>query len=159
MIGNIDTENKNPIMSKSTTLYRILSLLLIINFYKAKWGRKKWKGLDLRIIQVYMWGLSGRANAERLAKMGRDGYFSVIPFTSDVSVMQLLSYCHINGFLRMEKASGDGVYNLSPKAYVLLNSLSDDDLRKEIDEVLKGIGIITKTKIKQLRIDWKDVTY
>jgi hypothetical protein len=106
-----------------------------------------------------MWGLSGRANAERLAKMGRDGYFSVIPFTSDVSVMQLLSYCHINGFLRMEKASGDGVYNLSPKAYVLLNSLSDDDLRKEIDEVLKGIGIITKTKIKQLRIDWKDVTY
>ena len=159
MNGNIDMVNKNPIMSKSTTLYRILSLLLIINYYKNNWGRKKWKGMDMRLIQVYLWGLSGSDNANSLSKIGKKGAYPDIPFAYNASAMQLFAYCYVNGFLLMEKASGDTVYDLTPKAYVLLASLNNDGLRKEIDEELKNIGFISKESIKQLKIDWKDVAY
>ena len=157
MREDIEIVNKNPIMSKSTPLYRIISLLLIINFYKEKWSRKKWKGLDLRVIQIYLWGLSD--NAESLERVGKKEGFPDIPFAYHASVMQLVSYCLVNGFLSIGKASGDAVYDLTPKAYVLLNSLKDDELRNEIDEVLEKIGVITKTDSKQLRIDWTDVAY
>ena len=159
MNGDIDIVNKNPIMSKSTSLYRILSLLLIINYYKKKWGRKPWKGLDMRLIQVYLWGLSGSENADCLSRIGRNGLFPDIPFTYNASVMQLFAYCCVNGFLSTEKASGDTVYDLTPKAYVLLTTLNNDDLRNEIDGVLEKIGVITKESMKQLRIDWRDVAY
>lgn len=159
MIKNVDILKKNPIMSKSTILYRILSLLLTINFYRNNWGRKNWKGMDMRVIQVYLWGLSGSDNAESLAKKGRRRAFSDIPYACNTSVMQLFAYCHVNGFLIMDKASGDTVYDLTPKAYVLLDSLNNDDLRKEIERDLKKIGAITKESIKQLKIDWKDVAY
>ena len=159
MNSDIDIVNKNPIMSKSTTLYRILSLLLTINYYKKKWGRKPWKGMDMRLIQVYLWGLSGSENADCLSGIGRNGAFSDIPFAYNASAMQLLAYCYVNGFLSMEKASGDTVYDLTPKAYVLLTTLNNDDLRKEIDTELEKIGVITKKSIKQLRIDWKYVAY
>ena len=159
MREDIEIVNKNPIMSKSTPLYRIISLLLIINFYKEKWSRKKWKGLALRVIQIYLWGLSGSDNAESLERVGKKEGFPDIPFAYHASVMQLVSYCLVNGFLSIGKASGDAVYDLTPKAYVLLNSLKDDELRNEIDEVLEKIGVITKTDSKQLRIDWTDVAY
>lgn len=159
MTGDTETVNKNPIMSRSTTLYRILSLLLIINFYKKKCGHRINKGMDMRLIQVYLWGLSGSDNAGRLARMGRKGAYPDIPYTNNATVMQLFAYCRINGFITMDKASGVTVYDLTPKAYVLLTSLNNDDLRKEIDEELECMGVITKESIKQLNIDWKDVSY
>ena len=94
-----------------------------------------------------------------LSGIGRNGAFSDIPFAYNASEMQLLAYCYVNGFLSMEKASGDTVYDLTPKAYVLLTTLNNDDLRKEIDAELEKIGVITKKSIKQLRIDWKYVAY
>jgi hypothetical protein len=115
--------------------------------------------MDMRVIQVYLWGLSGSDNAESLAKKGRRRAFSDIPYACNTSVMQLFAYCHVNGLLIMDKASRDTVYDLTPKAYVLLDSLNNDDLRKEIERDLKKIGAITKESIKQLKIDWKDVAY
>lgn len=150
---------KNPIMSRSTTLYRILSLLLTINFYRQKWGKRKWIGLNQKLIQIYLWGLSGRDNAEKLAEKGRQGGFTDVPFAYGASVMQLLAYCHVNGFLEMDKVSSETVYDLTPKAYVLLTSLKDDELKKEIEQDLEHIGVITKESSKQLRIDWSNVTY
>ena len=156
---NIERVNKNPIMSRSTTLYRILSLLLTINFYKQKWGKRKWKGLNQKVIQIYLWGLSGRDNADSLAEMGRKEGYTDVPYAYSASVMQLLAYCQVNEFLLMDKVSNEAVYDLTPKAYVLLDSLREDDLMKEIERDLEHIGVITKESSKQLRIDWSDVTY
>lgn len=78
---------KNPIMSRSTTLYQILSLLLTINFYRQKWGKRKWIGLNQKLIQIYLWGLSGRDNTEKLAEKGRQGRFTDVPFAYGASVI------------------------------------------------------------------------
>lgn len=159
MMTDKERGNKNPIMSKSTSLYRILSLLLIINYYRMKNGKRKWKGLNIRVIQLYMWGLSGNDNADILEKMNKRGGFPTVPFSYNAYVMQLLAYCHVNGFLTIDKLSKDTVYDLTPKAHVLLTTLKNDDLRKEIDESLARIGLITKGSSEELRIDWSDVTY
>lgn len=146
MITKIFTPKPSPIRTVSTSLYKIVAIMLII---------KRFENLSIPKLQVYMWGLQYRENLQKLKMWKIQNKVTEAPWLLEDDIIPIISQCISNHFLKIET-------NKSKKVTVALDSAANDflqainevELVQELNDCLNEIGKLTDKMLENIEFDF-----
>jgi hypothetical protein len=146
MITKIYTPKSVPIQSTSTSLYKLVAILLTV---------KKLKKITISKLQVYIWGMQYEENKNNLICWKEQHYITDTPWLIDNNIIAIISQCIANHYLTTETNKGGKVFiRLDCGATTFLNQIAGLELTKELDGYLSEIGNLTDIMLENIEFDF-----
>lgn len=146
MITKIFTPKPNPIRTISTSLYKLVAIMLIAN---------KFDNLSIPKLQVYMWGLQYEENRQKLKTWKVQDRITEAPWLLEDDIIPIIFQCISNHFLKIET-------NNSKKVSIVLDFAANDflqaieglELVDELNDYLNDIGKLTDKILEKIKFDF-----
>lgn len=146
MIEKIFIAKSCPIYSTSTSIYKLVAILLIL---------KKINRVTIGKLQIYLWGLENDTNRKQLKHWKNNSRITNAPYLMDEDIMPIISQCISNHFVKIEtNKSGKTFFLLDCGATHFLNQILNLELTSELNSHLDEIGKITDTLLDNLEFDF-----
>lgn len=146
MITKIFTPKPNPIWTTSTSLYKLVAIMLIV---------KKFKSISIPKLQVYTWGLQNDENKQMLKLWKLQNKLTEAPWLLEDDVIPIVSQCIYNHFLKIETNRSKKVsVVLDFSANIFFQEIKDVELVNELNSCLNEIDKLTDKMLENIEFDF-----
>ena len=133
---------------KHNAYYKLIILLAIIN-YCAR-GKKA----SLLLIHLVFWSLRNSDNRKILFDFSKNYRNTLVPWTFETGIDQVLSLGYIYQFLEKEIVTDTLEIKISSEGQKLLNNIETEKLFEDDLNRIKQIGQLPKSKIIRANNNW-----
>lgn len=128
--------------------YKIVLLLAIIKY--CGYGKKA----SLELIHLVFWSLRSDDNYKILFDVAKQQRSTLIPWTFEHGIDEVLSLGFINAFLDKVIVSQTLEIKITAKGEEIINSINEFELFTDEIDKIKALGVIPKARLHRANKNW-----
>lgn len=128
--------------------YKIVLLLAIIKY--CGYGKK----VSLELIHLVFWSLRSDDNYQILFDVAKQQRSTLIPWTFEHGIDEVLSLGFINAFLDKVIVSQTLEIKITAKGEEIINSINEFELFTDEIDKIKALGVIPKARLHRANKNW-----
>ena len=149
MINIILDEKPTSISIRYNAYYKLVILLSIINHCAYS------KKADLNLIHLVFWSLRDEKNYKILLDLADQNRKTLVPWSFEYGIDQVLALWYINDFLERKIVSGTLEIKITNTGLAILKSIDNLELFTQEIEKIKALGKIPKKRLQEANKNWK----
>lgn len=149
MINIVLDEKKTSVSIRYNGYYKVVLLLSIISY--CGYAKKA----SLELIHIVFWSLRNESNYRVLSDLVNQQRDSLVPWTFEHGIDEVLSLGFINGYIEKVNVSQTLEIKITDKGNEIITAIKKFELFQEEIDRIKALGKIPKNRLNNANKNWK----